>query len=258
MLRPALLVLGSCVLLLLVIRTYGVRYVLFPTWALRSQPARPVLEKGEVWTLDTQQGSVEAFFFPAAARAPTVLFAHGNGELIDDNRSLAAWYQEHGFSVLMPEYRGYGRSQGTPSNDTLVADFVTFYDRLRAHPAVDAKRIYFHGRSLGGAVAAGAAAKRAPRALILESTFVSVRQLARERRVPAFLVAASFDTEVALRNVRMPVLLIHGRDDELVPAQHAQQLASRLPQHTLLLLDCAHNDCPLQEAAILRFLRAAP
>jgi hypothetical protein len=113
-----------------------------------------------------------------------------------------------------------------------------------------------HGRSLGGAVAAGAAAKRPPSALILESTFVSVRQLARERRIPAFLVGASFDSEAALRNAPMPVLLIHGRDDKLIPAQHARQLAALIPQHSLLLLDCAHNDCPLQEQAILRFLRA--
>jgi hypothetical protein len=238
------------------VRVYGVRFVLFPTWVLRKDPPRPSLLDGEVWTLETDAGPIEAFFFPAAPRAPTVIFAHGNGELIDDHLALARWYRAEGFTVLLPEYRGYGRSHGTPTEDSLVRDFVAFLDRLHGHAAVDPRRIYFHGRSLGGAVLIAAASKHAPRAMVLESTFSSIRELARERGFPGLLVAASFDSQSALRNAPFPVLLIHGTRDDIVPFTHAERLAQATTRHTLVPLDCRHNDCPLATADVLRFLRA--
>jgi len=143
-----------------VTRVYGVRFVLFPTWALAKAPPRPALDHGEVWTLDSDEGTIEAFFFPAGPSAPAVILAHGNAELIDDQLERAGWYRTQGFTVLIPEYRGYGRSKGSPSEDAVVHDFVAFYDRLRTQPAVDPARIYFHGRSLGGAVAAAAVERR--------------------------------------------------------------------------------------------------
>lgn len=254
LLRPAVIVVGFALLILFGVRVYGVRVVLFPTWALPKAPPQPSLDRGEVWTLDTDEGIVEAFFFPAAQRAATIIFTHGNGELIDHHVPLGSWYRQQGFSVLLPEYRGYGRSAGTPSKDAIVRDFVAFYDRLRTHPAVDPRYIYFHGRSLGGAVAAAAAVQRAPEAMVLESTFTSVRQLARDRGIPAFLVGNSFDSETALRNAEFPVLLIHGTHDDIVPARHAAHLASVIPRHTVLMLTCGHNDCPFQQSAILHFL----
>jgi pimeloyl-ACP methyl ester carboxylesterase len=254
-LRPILIACAFGVALLCVVRVYGVRFVLFPTWVLRKDPPQPSLPDGEVWTLDTDAGRVEAFFFPAASRAPTVIFTHGNGELIEDHLALARWYCTQGFTVLLPEYRGYGRSQGTPTEDSLVRDFVAFFDRLHGHPAVDSSRIYFHGRSLGGAVAVAAASKRAPRAMVLESTFSSIVELARERGFPSFLVAKSFDSRSSLRNSSFPVLLLHGTRDDIVPFVHARQLAEVIPRHTVVPLDCRHNDCPLATSDILRFLR---
>jgi fermentation-respiration switch protein FrsA (DUF1100 family) len=255
-LRTLAIACAFVVALLCVVRVYGVRFVLFPTWVLRKDPPRPSLPDGEVWTLETDAGPIEAFFFPAAARAPTVIFAHGNGELIDDHLALARWYRAEGFTVLLPEYRGYGRSQGSPAEDSLVRDFVAFFDRLHGHAAVDARRIYFHGRSLGGAVLIAAASKRAPRAMVLESTFSSIRELARERGFPSFLVAESFDSLPALRSSSFPVLLIHGTRDDIVPFSHAEQLARTSTRHTLIQLECRHNDCPLATTDILRFLRS--
>ncbi len=75
-----------------VTRVYGVRSVLFPTWMLRKVTAHPLLEHAEVWTLTADGATVEAFFFPAGRHASTVIFAHGNGELIDDELKRAGWY----------------------------------------------------------------------------------------------------------------------------------------------------------------------
>jgi len=255
-LRPTLVVVGLALLLILMIRVYGVQSMLFPTWMLPAQPPKPTLDSGEIWTLATNQGDVEAFFFPAQSRAPTVIITHGNAELIDNYRVVGEWYQQQGFTVLIPEYRGYGRSKGTPSKDALVADLIAFYDRLRDHPAVDSTQIYFYGRSLGGAIAAAASRARPPKALVLESSFTSVRQLARERRFPGFLVGDSFDSEAALRLAPFPVLLIHGRSDDIVPVHHIEQMATAIPNSTVLLLDCGHNDCPRSDSEIVRFYRS--
>ena len=119
---------GLALISALIVPIYGVSFVLFPTRMLAKAPARPVLAEGEVWALETEQGTVEAFFFPAGPRAPALVFCHGNAELIDYQRARAGWYRQHGFSVLLPEYRGYGRFQGTPSQAALVTDFVAFYD----------------------------------------------------------------------------------------------------------------------------------
>ena len=255
-LRPMLVLAGLAVLLLLLVRVYGARFMLFPTWLLPPHEPRPELARGEVWTLNTSQGDVEAFFFPANPGAPSVIILHGNVELIDDYRPVAEWYQKQGFTVLLPEYRGYGRSQGMPSKGAIIADVTAFYDRLRNHAGVDSSQIYFHGRSLGGAVAAAVAVTRPPKALALESTFTSVRQLARERHVPGFLVGDSFDSEAALRRAPFPVLLIHGRHDDIVPVHHIDRLAASIPQSTVLLLDCGHNDCPRSDTEIARFFRS--
>jgi pimeloyl-ACP methyl ester carboxylesterase len=251
--RPTLVLAGLALLLLLVARVYGVRFMLFPTWMLPPAPPRPTLDRGEIWTLGTDQGDVEAFFLPAGSRAPTVIITHGNVELIDDYRTVGDWYRRQGFTVLIPEYRGYGRSEGAPSKNALVADFLAFYDRLKSHPAVDSTQIFFYGRSLGGAVAASAATARPPRALVLESTFASVRQLARERRFPGFLVGDSFDSEVALKDAPFPVMLLHGRHDDIVPVHHVERLAAIIPRSTVLLLNCGHNDCPRSDSEIVRF-----
>ena len=257
MTRLLLAVAALGLVLLLLVRTFGVRYMLFPTWMLPPQAARPVLDGGEVWTLRTTQGDVEAFFFPAGPSSPTVIFTHGNLELIDYYSDLGKWYQQQGFSVLIPEYRGYGRSSGAPSKTALVSDVVAFYDRLRDHPSVDSSRIYFHGRSLGGAIAAEVSTVRPPRGLVLESTFTSVKQLARERRIPGILVGNSFDAAAALTGAAFPVLLIHGRADDIVPVHHATQLAEKIPRSSVVLLDCGHNDCPRADSDIMQFLRSS-
>jgi fermentation-respiration switch protein FrsA (DUF1100 family) len=207
-----------------------------------------------LWSPAPDGTRVEAWFFAAedvsAERpGPVVVFFHGNGELIDDQLPLAAFYVAQGVSVLLPEYRGYGRSPGTPSQAAIVADMTRIYDELAARPEVDRGRIVFHGRSLGGGVAAALAAARPPAALILESTFTSLAALARTRGLPESLC------------LQRPVLILHGADDVLIPAAHGRSLHASAPGSTYVELPGHHNDFPLDrvayEAAIVGFLRSA-
>jgi fermentation-respiration switch protein FrsA (DUF1100 family) len=195
-------------------------------------------------------GEVEAWFLPgdgsgAQRPAPAVIFAHGNAELIDPYARELEPYRRMGVSVLLPEFRGYGRSGGEPSQEGITGDFVRFYDLLAARPDVDRSRIVFHGRSLGGGVVCALAAERPPAALILLSTFTSVADMAYASFfVPRFLVKDPFDNLAVLEKLDRPVLIVHGRRDDVVPYAHAERLARVAPRATRVSYDCAHNDCP--------------
>jgi fermentation-respiration switch protein FrsA (DUF1100 family) len=209
--------------------------------------ATPGLER---WWHRSDQGPVEAFFVPgdgvsAEHPGPAVIYAHGNAEVIDP---LPAWlvpYRRLGVSLLLPEYRGYGRSAGTPSQHAIRDDLIAFHDLLAARPEVDRARIIFHGVSLGGGVVAQLAAHRAPRALILQSTFTSVADIAWQRfRAPRFLLGNPFDTLAALRAVRAPALIFHGRTDEVIPFAHGEALHRALPDSAFVACTAGHNDLP--------------
>src|SRR5690349_19671976 len=119
------------------------RKLLFPSHLVKLRGPRSLPVAGESWWLDTEQGRVEAWFLPAHGAAPhtprpLVMFAHGNGELIDDWPSLLAPYRARGMHLLLPEYRSYGRSAGTPDERALVSDLRALLARAAGDARVDA------------------------------------------------------------------------------------------------------------------------
>lgn len=226
------------------------RWILFPRYLPRYSAAPAPPPGAEVWHVDSPQGPVEGWFFPAAGASaatprPAIVCAHGNAEVIDRWTEEARRFQEMGLHVLLPEYRGYGRSAGTPSEQAIAADFEIFFDRLAARADVDPRRIAFHGRSVGVATVLSLATRRPPAALVLQSGFSSMAEMARGYLLPRALVRDPFDNLAALRAVSAPVLILHGRHDTIVPVEHALALAAAAgPRARLELLDCDHNDCP--------------
>lgn len=230
------------------------RRFLFPGHLLRAaEGAHEGVPGLERLTLPVPRGNVEAWFLPgdgasADAPAPMVVFAHGNGELIDDWPVDLGAYRRRGFSVLLPEYRGYGRSGGRPSQPAIVDDFARFLELAVARPDVDEHRVLFHGRSIGGGVVCALAETRAPAGLVLWSTFSSMVELVRRFGVPAFMVSDRFENLRVTRALQIPTLIVHGRHDQLIPVSHAQKLADAHGKTRLLLCDADHNDCPTPEA----------
>ncbi len=194
---------------------------------------------------------------PAAGRAPLIIFMHGNGELADDwipeFESPRTW----GVGVLLVEYPGYGRAPGAPSEKSITAAVQAAYDWAAADPRIDPTRIVAYGRSLGGGAAARLAVDRKVAALILESAFTSVADFAAGFLAPSFLIRDPFDNRQALRAYRGPLLVIHGRQDRVVPIAHGRELAAHVPGARLHELDCGHNDCLRQWKTIVPFLRDA-
>ncbi len=237
--------------------------LIFPADLAGVSAGSPFLPTGEVLTLETEQGTSVAWFFPApgsgdgrdavSAARPLVVFLHGNAELIDHQRDIVAMYHALGVSVLLPEYRGYGGagasgdasgggSAGSPSQAHLVADAVAFYDRVVARPDVDAGRVVIHGRSIGGGVAAQLADRRACVALIVESTGTSVARKAWGYGVPPFVVRSPFDTERVFRTLGVPVLIMHGEHDVIFKYREARDLLAAAPNAVLVPFDAGHDD----------------
>ncbi len=245
------------------------RFAIFPGRGL----LRPARDAGtgvadlERLSLATDEGSVECWLLrapgaSAAHPAPLVIFAHGNGELIEYWPDALEPYRALGMHVLLPEYRGYGRSAGRPSEAKTVADLTAFHDLAASRPDVDASRIVFHGRSLGGGAVCGLARVRAPRAMLLWSTFTSIPDVARRFLVPRSLVPDVFDNLGVVRALDAPLLVVHGTRDRLIPFAHGETLA-RAHHDAVLLPDegAEHNDCPRSMpwyfAEAERFLRNA-
>ena len=155
-----------------------------------------------------------------------------------------AHYRKRGVSVLLPEYRGYGRSAGSASQAGITADFIRFHDLLAARKEVDASRIIFHGRSLGGAVVCALAERRKPAAIILQSTFTRFTDMTSKYFVPSFLVLDPFDSLSVISEFDGPVLVVHGRHDSLIPHSHGQALAAAAARGRLVSYDSDHNNCP--------------
>jgi len=205
----------------------------------------PGLER--VW-LPTSFGKVEAWFLPPLLRdagpAPAVIFAHGNAERIDFWPEPFEALRRLGMGVLLVEYPGYGRSEGTPSQATVTEAFVVAYDTMVSRPGVDPSRIVLLGRSLGGGAVCALAAKRPSAALILLSTFTSIRAMAWKFLVPGLLVRDPFDNLSVVRAYQGPVLVAHGTRDGLIPYGHGVALSQAAQRGRLLTYDAGHNTCP--------------
>ena len=228
--------------------THPVRRLVFQPHKIQSVPLFPTDASRFVrFWLKTEQGDVEGWLFEgdgvdASHRGPGVLMAHGNRELIDHYLNRAHMYQRMGFTVLLGEYRGYGRSAGTPSRKRIASDYRQFYDHLISLPFVDANRIVFHGRSLGGSVLSELSRHRPPASIIVESTFTSIKAMA--HGAPDILLSDNYDTVSALLAYPGPILIIHGNRDNVVPVKHALEMNKRIPNAKLILYDCGHSDCP--------------
>ncbi|MGM0453672.1 MAG: alpha/beta hydrolase [Thermodesulfobacteriota bacterium] len=243
------------------------RQLLFPTDQIPTPERAPTIpvEHEKLW-LDMPFGSVQAFYLKpgtgsADQPAPLVIFAHGNGDLIDFCIEEVIPFTRLGMGVLMVEYPGYGRSAGQPSQETITQTFVAAYDRMTGLPEVDASRVICYGRSLGGGAVCRLAGKRPTAAMILVSAFTSVHDFASRFLAPGFLVRDRFDNLSAVSDYPEPILIFHGNMDEIVPYAHGKKLAEAAQNAELITYSCGHNDMPITSASywqnIARFLKRA-
>lgn len=181
--------------------------------------------------LDADDGvRLHALYFKAEKPRGVVLYFHGNTGNLRRWGKLAPRFTALGYDVLMPDYRGYGKSGGGLSAKALQGDALAWYDSLKAHWKEE--NIVLYGRSLGSGMAVPVAAGRSPRLLVLETPFANLLDVARNflRILPYKLVLRyPFRNDMAIRRVRCPVYIFHGKRDDVVPYTSALKLYSLVP-----------------------------
>jgi pimeloyl-ACP methyl ester carboxylesterase len=236
---------GYCIFLFLVQRS-----ILFPRNQIPfpRQPEIGISGLVKIW-LNTEYGKIETWYLPPASglqskRAPAVIFGHGNGEIIDYWPETLQHFNRMGIGLMLVEYPGYGRSGGRPSQKSITGTFVAAYDTLISREDVDPAKIILFGRSVGGGAICALAGLKPSAALILMSTFTSVQAMAAKFLTPKFLVRDPFDNLEIIKSYPGPVLVIHGRNDRIVPFSHGTRLHQAAKNSQLITYESGHNDCP--------------
>lgn len=185
----------------------------------------------EEWRMERPDGArLHALFFTVDEPAGAVLYLHGNTGSLRRWGKRAPRFTNQRHAVLMPDYRGYGKSTGALSEAALHADVLAWYDRLAAR--FGEGRVLVYGRSLGTGMAVPVAAARSPRALVLESPFANFLDVARHYLAILpyrWLLKYRFRSDTAIRKVRCPVYIFHGMRDPLVPYSSALRLYAAIP-----------------------------
>lgn len=189
---------------------------------------------------------LSGWFMPADEAKGVVLFFHGNAGNISHRIHYARFFHRMGLSVFLFDYRGYGESGGRPSEQGTYYDAEAALRYLAFSHKLPPSKIIFFGESLGGAVAAWLAQRHKPMALILQSSFTSIPDMASEiyPYLPArWLARFDYNTVTYLQGIRCPLVVIHSREDEIVPFSHGRRLFdAAVGVKTFLEIRGPHNE----------------
>lgn len=221
-----IVVLGLGAIFLFIRMTEG-RMIFFPMKTVTASPAHMGIPNFEKLSLRTQDGVILAgWFIPSPGARYTILFLHGNAGNIGHRIEKIKILHDLGSSVLIVDYRGYGESQGRPTERGLYRDAQAAYRYLTNERHIPESQILLYGESLGGAVAVDLATRVACGGLVIESTFTSIPDMAKEAFpfVPRFVLGAQFDSLSKIGQVKCRKLFLHSIGDEIIPYEMAQRL----------------------------------
>ncbi len=222
------------------------RLLYFPISELAGDPGQIGLEFEEVWLTTTDGERLHAWYLPHPRPRGALLFLHGNAGNISHRLDSLAIFHRLGLATLILDYRGYGKSSGTPSEHGTYLDADAGWAHLTGVRGFTAQQIVLFGRSLGGTIAAHAAVEHGPAGMILESTMSSVADMAAELYpwLPARRLTRNVYPAVdAVAAYQGPVLVVHSPNDEIVPYHHAARLLTAAGGRSQRLdLRGGHND----------------
>ena len=220
-------VVGGYLLLVVWVYFFQSSLLYFPTRDEFTTPERAGLDFEEHYFTTQDQLVLHGWYLPGEPALETLLFFHGNAGNITHRLDSLRIFHEIGLNVFIFDYRGYGKSQGQPSEIGTGLDALAALEFLRTEFRVEQAQVIYFGRSLGGAVAAALAAVQNPKLLILESTFTSVPDLATAHYpyLPVGLLCRyRYASEHVLSTLHTPLLIVHSPHDEIIPFQHAKTL----------------------------------
>ncbi len=232
------------VLFLISVRYMERHSIFFPMKEITSTPASVGLAYEEAWFDTSDKKRLNGWFIPGEDAKFTLIFCHGNAGNIGHRLEKILMFRDLGLNVFIFDYRGYGKSEGAPSEAGLYEDVKAAYDHLTKGRKIPKDNIILYGESIGGAVAIDLARKADARALITEETFTSVKDMARLAYpfVPRFVFSSRFDCVSKIKNVACSKLIIHSVDDEIVPFYLGEKLFNAAaPPKKFLKIRGTHN-----------------
>ena len=223
-----------------------------PSRTLVMTPTDVGIEYEDV-TIETADGvTLHGWFIPGQS-SRTLLFFHGNAGNISHRLDSIRQFRSLGLSVFIIDYRGYGQSEGRTTEKGTYRDAEAAWRYLTGDRGIAANQIVIFGRSLGASIASWLAAEQQPAALIVESSFTSVPDVAQEVYpwLPArWLSRLNHATRDYIQEVHCPVLVVHSRDDEIIPFHHGEAIfAAANEPRSLLEIRGGHNDAFLDDEA---------
>jgi fermentation-respiration switch protein FrsA (DUF1100 family) len=242
------------ILTLLAVLTAGlfvlVRYVestgiFFPSCSLDLSPSAMGLAFEDVYFKTRDNVTLNGWFLKNPNAQSTIIFAHGNAGNMSDRLFKIKFFYDLGLNVFIFDYRGYGKSEGRPSEAGIYLDAQGAYDYLQSRRDVNMNNIILYGASIGGAVVIDLATRRDAALLVVESSITNAQDIARIYYpfVPLFFLSLKFDSINKVRALSVPKLFIHSPEDEVVPYWVGQKLfeAAGGPKE-FLKIHGGHND----------------
>ncbi len=234
------------VLLSLLLYLFQPKFVYFPLAEIDYTPDMAGLAYEDIYFKTEDDVELNAWFIPVEGARKTLLFFHGNGGNISHRLDSLKIFHELGLSVFIIDYRGYGQSQGTTSEQGTYRDAEAAWQYLTESRGIPGKDIIIFGRSMGGGVATWLSIQHTPDLLILESAFTSVADMAKHYYpyLPAHLLTrikyASIDR---IQDIQCPILFSHSQTDEIVPFELGVQLFKQAQAPKMFMqLKGGHND----------------
>ena len=235
---------AASIVLFFYLRYFERKSIYFPSSLIETTPRDFGLMFEDIM-LKTEDGiDISAWFIPAKDAVVTVIFCHGNGGNISHRLDKIRFFNNLNLNVIVYDYRGYGKSTGSPCEKGLYFDTKAVYNYLRNDKKIAPDKIIVFGESLGSTVAVDLISKEDTAGVIIEGGFSSAPDMARYMYplIPSFIFSIKFNSTAKIKGLKIPKLFFHSKSDEIVPYALGRKLfdAADNPKEFVDILG-AHN-----------------
>ncbi|MCK9614499.1 MAG: alpha/beta hydrolase [Candidatus Omnitrophica bacterium] len=244
MLRVIIYIILGIVSLAIYVKYLEQRNLFFPFREINYTPQEIGLSYEDIYFATQDNKKINGWFIPSKNAKYAILFFHGNAGNISHRLDKIKIFHDLGLNIFIIDYRGYGNSEGKPSETGFYLDARASYGYLIDKLKIKPSSIILYGESLGGAVAFELATQVDVLAIITEETFSSVRDVAKDIYpfLPSFFVGDKFNSVSRIGKLTIPKLIVHSKDDEMIPFKHAQKLyESAKDPKMLVAISGSHN-----------------